>query len=338
MNYILKKIKHFLKKYFSFLIIYCVIFISFIYPLPYYINYTGGIINVLDKINIDANQNINISGSINMSYVSEIKATIPTLLIAKLNKNWDIYKEQEIVSDNETIKEMNFRNKTLLKESNNSAIIYAYKKSNRDVSISDEKLYVTYIDSNSDTGLKIGDQIVKINNIMVKSKSDVTSIIETLKIGDIVKIGVIRENKQIEVTAKIFESYSRKVIGIVITEDKKITTEPNIDILFKQSETGPSGGMMLCLGIYSVINNIDLTNGKIIAGTGTIDENGNVGSISGIKYKLAGAVKDNASIFFAPNGENYEEAINLKKENKYNIQIIGVNTFDELVKYLEKYN
>ena len=74
--------------------------------------------------------------------------------------------------------------------------------------------------------------------------------------------------------------------------------------------------------------------GKTIVGTGTIDINGNVGPIGGVKYKLKGAVKNKAEIFIVPNGENYEEAIKLKKENNYKIDIIGVNTIDDALNYL----
>ena len=71
---------------------------------------------------------------------------------------------------------------------------------------------------------------------------------------------------------------------------------------------------MMALSIYGNLTNQDLTNGKTIVGTGTIDIDGNVGSIGGVKYKLIGAVKNKADIFIVPNGENYDEAIKIKKE------------------------
>ena len=104
---------------------------------------------------------------------------------------------------------------------------------------------------------------------------------------------------------------------------------------FKESESGSSGGLMLTLTIYSYLNKIDLTGGKTIVGTGTIDENGNVGEISGIKYKLMGAVKEKADIFLVPQGKNYREARDLKNEKDYDIDIVPIETFDDALKYLE---
>ena len=92
---------------------------------------------------------------------------------------------------------------------------------------------------------------------------------------------------------------------------------------------------MLTLAIYSHLNQIDLTDGKTIVGTGTIDINGNVGEISGIKYKLIGAVNKHADIFLVPEGENYEEAKKVKKEKGYDIDLVPVETFDEALKYLK---
>ena len=76
-------------------------------------------------------------------------------------------------------------------------------------------------------------------------------------------------------------------------------------------------------------------DGKTIVGTGTIDINGNVGEISGIKYKLIGAVNKGAEVFLVPVGENYKEAKKLKKERNYDIKLVPVATFDEALKYLE---
>ena len=63
---------------------------------------------------------------------------------------------------------------------------------------------------------------------------------------------------------------------------------------------------------------------------------GNVGEISGVKYKLAGAVKENSDIFLVPSGENYKEAIKEQKEHNYDIEIVEVKTFDEALDYLKK--
>ena len=95
---------------------------------------------------------------------------------------------------------------------------------------------------------------------------------------------------------------------------------------------------MLSLALYDKLVDEDITKGYKIAGTGTIDKNGNVGEIGGVKYKLKGAVNAKSDIFMVPNGENYEECIKLKAKYNYDIEIIGVSTFKEAITELEKFN
>ena len=91
----------------------------------------------------------------------------------------------------------------------------------------------------------------------------------------------------------------------------------------------------MTLGIYSEITGTDLLKGRNIAGTGTIDIDGNVGEIDGIKYKIAGAVKDKMDIVLV-SPYNYEEAKKVVEENKYDIELVEVSTFEEAINYLIK--
>jgi Lon-like protease len=72
---------------------------------------------------------------------------------------------------------------------------------------------------------------------------------------------------------------------------------------------GPSAGLMFALGIIDKLGSDDLTGGKIIAGTGTIDDAGTVGPIGGIPQKLVGA-KDAGAVAFLVPADNCKEAVN----------------------------
>ena len=92
---------------------------------------------------------------------------------------------------------------------------------------------------------------------------------------------------------------------------------------------------MTALTIYNYLVKEDITGGLDIAGTGTIEPDGSVGEISGIKYKLAGVVKEKMDIFIVPAGENYKEALKEKEKHNYDIKIVPVSTFEEALTYLE---
>lgn len=71
---------------------------------------------------------------------------------------------------------------------------------------------------------------------------------------------------------------------------------------------GPSAGLMFTLGIYDALTEGSLAGDSVIAGTGTIAWNGDVGAIGGIEHKLQGAARAGATDFLAP-AENCAETI-----------------------------
>lgn len=71
---------------------------------------------------------------------------------------------------------------------------------------------------------------------------------------------------------------------------------------------GPSAGLVFATAIVDRLTPGELTGGKQIAGTGTIDADGRVGSISGIRFKMDAARHDGATAFLVPAG-NCSEAV-----------------------------
>lgn len=327
-----EKIKEYIKKEYKFLIIIISLFLLFTIKLPYYIDMPGGIIDISERIKVD-NKNTQ-TGTLNFAYVSELRATIPTYIISKINKDWDILKKEEVLYDY-TEEEMKFIDTLSLKEAVSNAEYAAFKLTNEPFKKTNEKIYVTGIFKEAKTNLKIKDQILKINDIEIKTIEDVKKI-NKYKPGEKVKITVLNNNKEEIKEAELINYEGKTIIGVSIKETFEIESKHTIDNIYKKRESGPSGGLMMALSIYGNLTNQDLTHGKKIVGTGTIDIEGNVGSIGGVKYKLIGAVNNKADIFLVPNGENYEEAIKLKQEKKYNIKIIGVSSLKEAINELIK--
>lgn len=327
LNKIYEKIKQIIKDNLIFIFSFLIVLFLFSIKLPYYINAPGGIINVKDKVNI----NYELSGSYNMTYVTEYNANVFNYLLAKVNKNWDIEKKEDVILENESEEDSNKRSHILLESGNQLAILNSYKMAEKNIEIKDTKLYVTYIDSLADTNLKIGDRILKIDEKKVISLSDIAEIINEKEISDEI---IIETDNGIK-SAKIIELDGNKKIGISIS----ILYEMETDIVFKfkNNESGPSGGLITTLYIYNSLIDEDLTKNRIIAGTGTIEADGSIGEIGGVKYKIIGAVKNKADIFFVPK-ENYEEALKVKNENNYDIELVSVEKLEEAINYLKKDN
>ncbi len=332
-NKLYAKLKKFISDNLKFIIILPIIIFICFYEFPYYVSAPGGISNVSKRVHID--EKYDVEGSFNLTYVSEYKPTLPVLLFAKINKDWDIEKKEDVLADNQTAEDLSFYEKISLKEAAQTAVIYAYNKAGKTVEINDRQVFITYIFKEAKTDLKIGDQIIEINNKKITSKKMLSNEIQKYNENDKITLKVKNNNKEYERYAFIDKIEDKKFIGIYISELIEFTTKPDIKLTFDSAESGASGGLMTALTIYNYLIEEDITNGLKIAGTGTIDENGNVGEIGGVKYKILGANKDNVKYFIIPKA-NYEEALEIVKDRNLDINLYPVDTFDDALEVLKK--
>jgi PDZ domain-containing protein len=94
-------------------------------------------------------------------------------------------------------------------------------------------------------------------------------------------------------------------LGVVIEQKQNAPFDVKFDL---DRIGGPSAGLMFTLGVIDMVQPDDLTGGLHIAGSGTIDDEGNVGPIGGIPQKLRGAKRDKATVFLTP-AANCAEAL-----------------------------
>lgn len=274
-----------------------------------------------------------INGSLNMLYVTEYEATVPTYLLSLVIPNWDLERISEQQISNETPEDIYNRNRLMLENSVDNAIYVAYTNSNKEIKVKSKKNIV--IATTKNNGLNIGDEVLKINGKEIENIEEIRNIIQNSAVNKKLLFKVLRNNKEEDIQVKVIKQNSKKMIGAVITTDYDYELDPKIKLKFRSSESGSSGGMMLALSIYTKINDQDIIKGRKIAGTGTIDYEGNVGKIDGIKYKIMGAHKNKMDIVLVPK-ENYKEAISVAEKNHYKLKIVKVETFKDVIDYLSK--
>ncbi|MEV5396586.1 S16 family serine protease [Streptomyces cellulosae] len=91
-----------------------------------------------------------------------------------------------------------------------------------------------------------------------------------------------------------------------------------IDVSLKLADVGgPSAGLLFSLGIVDKLDGDgsggDLTGGRVVAGTGTIDAEGRVGAVGGVPLKTQAARRDGATVFLVPRDECGEAKAELPK-------------------------
>lgn len=332
---IYKKIKEFIRSEWKFLLILSIIIFITNCPVNCYVITGGGTISATERVDVEGSKKS--KGSFHLAYVSELKGTIYTYLLSYIIPSYERESLDEYkYNKNENEKDIQFRNNLLLNNSLNNAIYVAYNKAGKNIEITSEKMFIYSISEKANTNLQIGDEIIEVDGKKVSGLDELKEVIKDFGVNDDISIKVNRNNKQIDCTAKLYIENNQKLMGILLMKDYNYKFDPKLTIKFKKSEGGPSGGLMLSLEVYNQLSNTDITKGKTIVGTGTIDRDGNVGEIDGIKYKLKGAVEKGAEVFIAPSGDNYKEAVKEKKKNNYKIEIIEAKTFDQVIEELNK--
>lgn len=331
-NKVYEKIKKFILNNYKFFLVLLVLNLLFWVELPYVIYAPGGAINLQDRIKVQ--DEYESEGKLQMAYVSMVKGSIPFLLTSFVLPDWDIVSKKDLVLENESMQNMLKKDKLYLQSSIDSATIAAFNLLNEDLEITKTHNTVVYITKEAKTNLKLYDEIISVNNQLIYSLDDYKKIVESSQENEELNLKILRNNKEKDVKIKVYNTKDGLKTGISIISTYDYKTNKEIDIKSKASESGPSGGMMLALGIYNALTEEDLTQGRNIVGTGTIDPDGKIGEIGGVKYKLIGAVKKKADIFICPK-QNYKEAKKVAKEKNYDIVIISGDDLDSVIEKLK---
>lgn len=176
--------------------------------------------------------------------------------------------------------------------------------------------------------LRPGDVITSVDNVEVTGAARLVKLIGSKPAGSELVIGYIRDGVSDTVTVTSVEEDGRPRIGVTVSQEQPHPFDLKIEL---DRIGGPSAGLMFALGIIDKLAPEDLTGGKIIAGTGTIDDEGNVGAIGGIPQKLVGAREAGAEIFLVP-AENCAEAV---RNAQPGLRLVKVSTLKEALAALE---
>ena len=330
-----EKIFKLIKENIRFIITLVLIVAIFMIELPFKIYTPGGMIDLNERVSVD--DGFKSEGTLGMAYVSVVRGSLPYITLSFFIPNWDIVPDDNLKNKNETMEERMKIDKLSTEQSIGSAILAAYKLAGKEASITDIHSYISYIDDKSETNVFLLDELLEVDGVKVSGFDELKEKVEAHHEGDEVKLKVKRNDKEIDCFARVFLVEGVPKIGMSVVDVYDYEEDPHANITMKSSESGPSGGLMMALAVYNNLVEEDITYGYKIIGTGTIDKDGNVGAIGGVKYKLLGAVKKKAQAFIVPKA-NYEEAMNIKKEKKLDIAILSVKTLEDAIDQLSVLN
>lgn len=328
-----------------------VVIACIIVPIPYYIEEPGDTINLKELITVNGKEDER-KGSFSLTSVGIRRATVFTALKSKVEPFHEIISANDLTggaSDAEYMQIQKFNMET----SQNFAIEQALKLADKPYEMIYKGVYVLGVEDNSNFADKIsvGDTVTKADGKTFTSSEEFMNYVKSQKVGQKMKVTFIHDGKTKEATEKLIKLPTDKKpgIGITLTDHTEINSQDKVKI-DAGNIGGPSAGLMFTLEIYEQLIGKDLRHGEKIAGTGTINPDGEVGRIGGIDKKVASAAASDNKIFFAPNDEitkemkkvqpgiksNYEEAKAAAKKLDTDMKIVPVKTVQDALDYLAK--
>jgi Lon-like protease len=288
-------------------------------PLPYVTYEPGLTVDVLGQA--DGQEIVQVSGAktyrddgqlrLTTVYVSRPQADVNLfeVLAAWIDKDAAVLPYDAVYDSDQTREESKIEGAVQMVSSQDTAIALALKELGYDVSPVVEVLAVSK-GLPAEGRLEVRDQLVEVGGKPISSAEDVVAAVEAAPPKEPLEFVLKRDGKPVttEVTPTLVDGEKRVGItpgpGYDFPFDVSVTVDPNIG--------GPSAGLLFALSVYDTLTPGSLTGGNVVAGTGTVDAEGNVGPIGGVAQKIAAARDAGAKLFLVPS-DNCEDA--LKAEN-----------------------
>lgn len=303
--------------------------------LPYAVMSPGPSVNTLGTlegqdlplISIDGAPTYPTEGELDFTTVSVaggpgFPVDVWTVLGAWIDPDRDVFPVDQVFDPNASQEQLAEENAIQMQGSQQEATAVALRALGHEVP--------TYIviaelleDSRAKDVLKEGDRLVTVAGVPASGADEVRQALQTVEPGQTVSVEVSRNGRTLEVVAPTIEGQQgTTALGVLLRLDHDFPVKVSITA---GEVGGPSAGLMFALGIYDRLTPGSLTGGLEVAGTGTIDDDGLVGPIGGIKQKLAGAADDGSDYFLAP-ADNCPEVRGNVPEG---VEVFRVASFDE---------
>lgn len=324
---------------------------ALVIPVPYVMTTPGPVFNTIGEIggteliSISGTETFPTQGELNMTTIRETGGPQEGLSVFQAIWGWvdpasRVVPRESIYPPDQTEAENIAMNAEAFSTSQSYAISAALKYLDKPVL---EKVIITSVGVATPAldKLRAGDEIISVDSLSVASPEEVVNAVRSKPIGTSLTFVVKRDGSELtqavtsvpkEDDASTPEDESEiPYIGIGID----VNYSASFPIEFGVSGVGgPSAGTMFAIGIIDKLTPGALTDGKIIAGTGTIDPNGLVGKIGGIQQKLIGAKKAGAVLFLAPKNNCNDVAGNIPD----GLTVASVSTLSDAMKAIADFN
>ncbi|HEX2064574.1 MAG TPA: PDZ domain-containing protein [Acidimicrobiales bacterium] len=307
-----------------------------IVPLPFvYVVGPGSALPVEDRVELGRSPDP-VSGDLLLLTVSLGHPTAAETFSAWLDDNEDVVRRDEVVPPHVDDDEYLRAQRRLFRESGEVASAVGLRAAGLPVQVSGGggRLVDVFRGGPAEGKLERGDVVLAVGDQPVQLASDLGTNLSRRSAGDEVTLTIRRAGaeRQVRIRLERVAQLNRPGLGVAVE-----TVEPEISLPFPveidQGDIGgPSAGLMIALTVYDLVHPGDLTAGRTVAGTGTIDLDGAVGPVGGVRQKVEAAKDADADLFLVP----VEEADDARAAAGGDLPVVTVRNFEEAVAHLER--
>lgn len=254
-------------------------------------------------------------------------ATPLQLIEGWADRDLDVVARSLVFPKGSSLEEAEERVALQMSESQQTAAIAAFRELGTPPSPNGAAIRTVLRGTPAEAEFEPGDVLIGVDEGTVSTPKEIAPLVRRKPIGSVLEIVVRRGDETRHLRVKTIESKEKRgqpVLGITVQQSYQMPVDVSID---SAGIGGPSAGLVFALSIYDLLIPEDLTGGRIIAGTGSIDSEGKVSGVGAIEQKIRGAEKIKASIFFVP----MEDVSKARRSLKTDMRIIGVSTLKEAV-------
>ncbi len=308
-------------------------------PVPYVTFAPGPTVNVLgtyDKqpiIEVTGHPSYRDKGGLRLLTVipsgPEDRVSLAQMVLAWADPDKSVYPYKAIYGSGDTQKAVHQQSTVQMDTSQNDAVAAAMGAL--------KVPYTTYAQIGSvekggpaDGKLEPADRVLRANGTKVASYDQLAKIIRPIPVGSPITLVVRRGEKVLTERMRTVKSPADpKSSAILVTVAAGYRFPFGVKLNIDKNIGGPSGGLMFSMGIYDVLTPGSLTGGKVIAGTGEIDPQGQVAPIGGIQQKMVAAQDAGAKLFLSP-ADNCAEALEANYDPK-KMRLVKVQRLDTAI-------
>lgn len=313
--------------------------------LPYFAFSPGSLRPTSELVRIEGPVTYDPEGEVLLTTVSvsNRRLTVAQAFFGWLDPTVTVVPEEQVLGpqghDREATRQFNLQ---LMDTSKQVATFVALDRLGYEVSLAGTGAQVIEITPGSaaEEVLEPGDTIVGIDGEEVALASDLGAAIDAVAPGeavvlDVQPFGSDETEERSVVLGEREDDPDAAFLGVLMQTRDGSFVFP-FDVEFATGQVGgPSAGLSFTLVLLDLLTPGELTGGRVVAATGTIDVEGTVGPIGGIEQKAAAARRDGIDVFLVPADTAPNELDAARRQAGDEVEIILVEDLDDALEALQ---